>query len=132
MPVINITQKDINRQKPADEGWHLLELTSVSEGTSKDKQSVNFVFEFEVTGDNDPSKGRYVYQLVNSKAAGMSLIPMGCAILNIKLDEFNPQEIDTDKWIGKKVWGEIVDRVYEGKIQKNVTNWAPENSRAPF
>src|SRR5688572_10101952 len=100
MPVINVTQKDINRMKQADEGWHLLELTAVSEGASKDKQSVNFAFEFEVQGENDPSKGRYVTARVNSKAPGM-IIPMGCAILNLKLDEINPQAIDTDKWIGK-------------------------------
>ncbi len=131
MAIINISEKDVKRLKQVDAGWHLAVFNGTEESASKDKMSTNWAFEFEivhsaVSADN---LGRIVYARANSKAPGMTMIPMVAAFNGIKVDEVKPDQIDTDKLTGKKCWIEVEEKVYEGKIQKDVKSFAPENSR---
>ena len=130
MPIINITQKDINRMQQPEKGWHLAELTSVEEKASKDKASINWNFEFEIK--NGGSEGRFAYAGVNSKAPMIVLGPMSSALNNIPLNEVQPGNLDTDKLIGKKCWIEIIEEMYDGKIVKKIKDFATETSRPPF
>lgn len=134
MPVINVTQKDINRQKQPDKGWHLAVLDSVEEAASKDKNSINWTFEFQIRpGDNnDPSAERYARVLCNSKAVGIVMIPLSCALLDIPTDQFDPMQIDTDKLLGKECYIEVIDELYEGKIVKKIANFAALSAKPPF
>ncbi len=133
MPIIHLSQKDINKSKACDAGWALFQLLSVEEKASKDKNSVNYTFEFEcVNAQNSDNIGRYVYNMVNSKAPGIGMIPMVSALLNIPIDQVTAGDVDSDKLLSKKCWIEVIDEVYEGKIQKRCSAFAAEISRVPF
>lgn len=136
MPVLKVTQDDINRQKQVSKGMHMFELKAVKSAPSKDKLSINHTFEFECIDDttieNGDNKGRYAFNLVSEKAIGMGLIPMVSAFLNIPIDQVEPTEVDTDKLIGSKCWAEIVDEVYEGRVQKRMQNFTNINAKPAF
>lgn len=129
MPIIHLSQDDINRSKQPDAGWHHAFLHSVEEGASKDKQSINWTFDFEI--DQGDNAGRHARDNVNSKAVGMRLIPITAALLDIPQDEVKPSDVDTDKLVGKKCWIEVIDRVWNDKIVKNINSYQPD-SKSPF
>lgn len=136
MPVLNITQDDINRQKQCTKGMHMFELKAIVSKPAKDKLSINHTFEFECI--DDPSiegginKGRYAFNLVSEKAIGMGLIPMISAFTGTPIDQVEPTSVDTDKLIGNKCWAEIVDELYEGKVQKRMLNFTNINAKPAF
>lgn len=129
MPIINLSQDDINRSKPPDAGWHKSKLVGVEEKPSKDKQSINWNFDFEI--QNGSSEGRHAYTGVNSKAVGIVLIPMVAALNDIPVDQVQPTQIDTEKLIGKVCYIEVTDSTYEGRIVKKITGFSPD-SKPPF
>lgn len=132
MPIIKLTQKDIAKMHPPDAGVYLAELKDVTEGASKDKQSVNWNFEFEIVSDG-ASQGRYAYTNANSKAPAMTMGPLISAINDIPISEVKADDYDTDKLLGKRVGIEVVDEIYEGKIVKKIKSFiAPSAMKAPF
>lgn|SRR5678816_117868 len=129
MPIIKISQKDIDKSKAPEDGWHLLEIDAFSETDSKDKGSKNWVFDLRVVGDGS-SKDRYAYARFNSKAPGM-LVSSGFlpSALDTPVDaeiEFNPDEL-----MHKQLYGNVKSGTFEGKIQKKTEEFAPA-SRPPF
>jgi hypothetical protein len=129
MPLLKITQKDVDRTIPVEDGWHLFKVEKFSEDDSKDKKSKNFLFDCVVVSEGT-NKGRYGFARFNSKALGM-LISSGFlpAVLDRPISEeleFNPEEL-----YGKEFYGEIKGRVYEGKIQKEFNMFSPA-SKVPF
>ncbi len=136
MPILNISQDDINRQKQCTKGMHMFELKAIKSSPSKDKLSINHMFEFECIDDasieNGANKGRYAFNNVSEKAIGMGLLPMVSAFLNTPIDQIEPTSVDTDKLIGSKCWAEIVDGVYEGKIKKEMINFTNINAKPAF
>lgn len=129
MPKIEVTSKDLARLHPPDAGTYLFELVSVEESASKDKQSINYACEMKVLSPG--ANLRIAYFRFNSKAPGM-LIPLAAALQDIPIDKIEAGTIDTDVLLGKKCWAEVKDRTWEGKIQKDLDNFAPENSKPPF
>lgn len=102
MPIIKLTQEDINRSRPAEKGWQKAKLIEVKQAASKDKASVNFTFDFEtIEGVN---VGRHSYTNANTKAPGITMLPMEAAYLGCRIDEVEAGDIDTDKWLGKELW----------------------------
>lgn len=129
MPIIKITDDAINRSKSPDSGWHLGKIQEFHQEDSKDKKSTNWIFDIVIVSEGD-NAGRYAFARFNSKAAGMLV---GTGFLPAALDqpinagiEFNPEELIT-----KELYIEVGDKVYEGKIQKEIKAYAPA-SAPPF
>lgn len=130
MPIINITQKDIDRQKPPENGWHLAELQNCVEEASKDGKSINYKFEYQVVDGN--SLDRYAYTQANSKAIGMVMLPMISALLDIPIDDVKKDQYDTDKLLKKRCWIEVFEEPYEGRLIKKIKGFVSANSKPPF
>ena len=133
MPIIKITQDDINKSKQPEAGWFLFRVEKFAEADSHDKKSKNWVYDCEII--QDPSNGgknvgRHGYARFNSKAPGM-LLPFIAACNDIPIDDVKPGDLDTDGFLQKEFWGQIIDDVYEGKIQKRLQEFAPA-SKVPF
>jgi len=119
--------------RPPEIGNHLFKLISVTEEANKNKDGFNYWFEFEVISDNS-SKGRTCRNMVSSKwvSAPESLVHMAAALQDMKLDEVNAGDIDTDKLLNKTCWAECYPEVYEGKPQVKMRNFASANSKPAF
>jgi hypothetical protein len=131
MSLIKITQRDIDKSKPPEAGWHLGKIESFTEEDSKDKKSKNWVFEIVITADSDQN-GRYMYARFNSKAPGM-LVSSGflSAALELSPDQLSEMEFNPTDLLGKALYGNVTNEVYEGKIQKRTNEFAPA-SKPPF
>lgn len=129
MPVIKISQKDIDKSKAVSAGWHLYEIGQFTENDSRDKGSKNWVFEL-VCVDNDENKDRYSAARFNSKAPGI-MVSSGFlpSALDTPIDtemDFNPEELR-----GKRLYGNTKAETFEGKIQMKTEEFCPA-SRPPF
>lgn len=125
MPLIKITQEDLNRMNQPDPGWHLCAIRQIKEAISKKKDSTNYTIECEVI-DSAVSKaniGRYCYPLFNSKAMGR-IVPFIAAANGISTVE--PGEMELDSLIGKQLWIEVVEAVNSenGQLVKRAENFA--------
>lgn len=130
MPVIKITQDDINRSKQPDAGWHLVNVDKFSENDSAKKDSKNWVYDLRIlrSQSGTTNKDRFCYARFNSKAPGM-IIPFVSAALDQDVD--GGTEIDLESLVGKELWVKVEDDVYEGKIQKRVNEFATA-AKVPF
>lgn len=132
MPIIKITQDQIDRTKPPADGWHVFRIDKFVSTDSKDKKSTNWVFECIIVKSSvsDENLGRYGFARFNSKAPGM-LISSGFlpSVYDRPINEafeFNPEEM-----ADKEFWGEISTDIYEGKPQKKMEVFSPV-SKTPF
>lgn len=132
MPIIKVTQDQINRTKQPDAGWHLMRIEKFTESDSSDKKSKNWSHDCVIidTPGDKKNIGRYGYTRFNSKAPGFT-IPFAAAVLGMPLDQLAGEEYDIADFIGKEFYGNIRDDVYEGKIQKRLEEFAPA-SEPPF
>ena len=130
MPVVKITQDDINRSKQPDAGWHLMRVEKLTESDSSKKDSKNWTFDCVILRSQAGSHnaGRFGYARFNSKAPGM-LIPFISALTDS--NDIGPTEVDLNDLVGKEFWGRIDDDVYDGKIQKRLNEYATA-SDVPF
>lgn len=129
MPVIKITDDDINRSKPPREGWHLFKIEKFAEDDSKDKKSKNWVFELVVIEDSE-DKGRYGFGRFNSKAPGM-LVSTGFLPAALDQPDVSAMEFDPESLYGKELFGLVTVSTYEGKLQHRTEQFAPA-SKPPF
>ena len=129
MPIIKITQEDINKSKPLEEGWHLFRIEKFTEEDSKDKKSKNWVFEL-VCLDKGSQEGRYGYGRFNSKAPGM-LLSSGFVpgAYDKSVDE--AIEFELSELVGKELYGKTHIETYEGKLQRRTEEFATA-SKPPF
>jgi hypothetical protein len=130
MPIIRITEDDINRSKQPSAGWHLGKIEKFDATESKDKKSTNWVFEIVITEPDKEDDGRYMYARFNSKAPGM-LISSGFLPSALDNPELTAMELNPEELYGKQLFCEVKDSVYEGRIQKKTDSFAPA-SRPPF
>lgn len=130
MPVIKISQDDINRSKQPDAGWHLVNVDKFTEADSAKKDSKNWTFELRILRSQSGSgnKDRFCYARFNSKAPGM-LIPFVAAATDSEIN--GETELDLESLISKELWVRVDDDVYEGKIQKRVNEYAT-SAKVPF
>lgn len=129
MPIIQITQDQIDRSKPPASGWHIFKVEKFVDGDSKDKKSKNWVFECVIikSAAGDENIGRYGFARFNSKAPGM-LISSGFlpALYDRPINE--EFQFDPDGMAGMEFWGEITDSIYDGKPQKKLETFSPKSA----
>lgn len=125
MPIIEITQQNLDQQKPVDKGWHRLKIDKFMEKASKDAKSINYTFLFKVDDENDSNNNRYVSKMYNSKIIGTTIVPLIAAIKDVPIDAPGLLgNIDLAALEGSTIYAEVTERVYEGKIQKDIDTFA--------
>jgi hypothetical protein len=124
MPIISISQDELDRQAKVEPGFYVATLRDVTEKANKDKTGTNFIFDFQVTSEG-ANTGRHVTTLVSSKAIGLGMIPIVCALEDIEPSDFTPQDVNTDKLLGKSCFIEVEHEIYEGRIQVRIKNLFP-------
>ncbi len=132
MPLIRITEQAIAKSKPPMAGWNLVKIEAFKEEPNKDKVSKDWTFDLVIikSMQGEDQIGRYCYARFYSKAPGF-LLSTGFlpACYEKEIDEafdFNPDEL-----IGKEIWAETKDDIYQGKPQKKTELFAPANN-PPF
>ena len=131
MPIIKITDADIQRQRTLEENWYGVEIVKISDFVTSSKgDSANVIFTFLIEDTNGKEIDRYY----NTKAIGMT-IPLYEAITGksaIKAFEFN-----TDDFLHKKADNKIKVETFEGRLNNKISdNWLPygkgKDQKAPF
>lgn len=124
MAIIQITQENLDQQKPVDKGYHRLIIEKVFEKASKDAKSINYNFLFKVNDEDDSNNNRYVSKMYNSKIIGTTIVPLIAAIKDLPIDDKTLLgDLDLEALIGSEVYAEVSDRIWEGKIQKDMENF---------
>jgi hypothetical protein len=125
MPLLKVTTSDIQKSKILQEGWFGLQCKGVSDWTpSSDGKSTNMKVTFLVEGTD----GKEMEHIINSKGIGFQ-----CALFasfeNLTLkayqDKAADQELDTDKWVGKKVDGHVIVDTYQGRNNNKFSTFMP-------
>jgi len=146
MPLISLTQETLDRGKTPEVGWAPAKLNRSEESKSSKGDSVNYFFEFICTGGPEKktiNTGRYITTMFNSKALGMDgsrgmpdvinlFTLMAASLLGIHTDELQPDDYDTDKWVGKTAWIKIeVLPDNNGKLVSMITDFSMDGE-IPF
>lgn len=132
MPIIKITQKMISQLHQPDAGLHIAKFVSVEERPTSDKKAILYVLEFEIIKSKvgPENIGRVAYTRVSSNGEKY-FIPIAAALNDISIEAVQTGDIDTDKLLGKECGIEIEDRVYNGKITKDIKNFIGLSSIEP-
>lgn len=147
MPLIKLTQEAIDRGKLPEAGWSPAKLNDVTEFPAANKESVNWLFEFNCTGGperKDDNSGRFQNVLFNAKALGIGDgnkgIPqaielfqrMIAALLGIHFNEVTPDSYDTDVLKGKHCWIKIQPQAdAAGKLSLTIVDFSADQD-LPF
>jgi hypothetical protein len=141
VPLLNITKAALDRLRPIEDGWYLMKIILAKVEPSKAKDSLNFIFHFEL--DDGRTIDGPADCLMNNKVQQMfwpAFLPLCASVQGLTLNEYTEKYptgqsgVDTDKWVGKKVQGLIGHEVYEGNIQIRVKGFLPPgaNTETPF
>ncbi|MGQ9845908.1 MAG: hypothetical protein ACUVQP_00185 [Bacteroidales bacterium] len=140
MPIL-ITPDIIAATEQPQVGWNYLEVVAVSERANKNNDGMDTMISFEILhgpGDSDANKGKRAFYWIYSNAIkkGVAdecrlLIEFLTAVSGLPVSELAGKEFDFTEFIGRKLYGEIVDRAYEGKIMKRFATFATADA-IPF
>jgi hypothetical protein len=136
MPIISLTQEAIDRGRFPEIGWSPAKLNRVTENKAAKGESVNWYFEFIMTGgpeSKSDNAGRYQTFLVNSaglsngiKNAVTSFKTMVGSLLGLRSDEVGADDFDTDKLVGKTCWIKIEVSTIDGKLIYQITDFSAD------
>lgn len=141
MPIPRITPEILAKSKSCENGWSLFELLDISSSEAKSGKGVNTYFHFTALsgpGNSEDNVGREISYIVSGSGveAGISDVvnvytQLLCALTDSTAEEIVNAEIDEQFLLGKRVWGEVGDRPYEGKMYKEFKTFAPDGA-TPF
>ena len=131
MPIIRITEADIQRNKVLDPGWYTLEVMKVEDlVAAKTGTSSNLWITFKIDGtDGKEIRHNYNSMMFNE------MVSLYEAVEGQKMT--GTTEFDPADWVGKKADNKLETKVYEGRISNDVTpSWLPagqgKNQKSPF
>ena len=135
--------------KAADQmvaGWTLMKLNSVKEIVTKDGKGQT-ILEFEGLegpGNSDDNQGRLLpYFIYHNALTGQRAVPdvindivsMVMAFEGKTREEvvkmLSGQELDFGRCVGKAIYAEVVDDVYNGRTLKKIKTFSPKD-KVPF
>lgn len=140
MPIINVSQSDLDRSKAPEQGWHLAEIMKIEESPSKKKDSINTKVEFVVKKSAPgvgESTGRFFFTFFNSKGNPAQWLDLFSAVLGKPRKALEEEvasgglQLDTDTLLHKQVWADVQPDIVEGKIYMKPVNYASD-SNPPF
>ena len=125
MPLLKVTVSDIQKSKILTEGWFGMQCVRIIDwAPSTDGKSANMKVVFLIEGTD----GKEIEHLINSKGIGFQCA-MFAALDNLTLKQYQDKaadaELDTDKWIGKKVDGHIIVDTYQGRNNNKISTFMP-------
>jgi hypothetical protein len=138
MPVI--TDALIKSSEQMKEGWTQLKILE-AKAVSKDGYTNDIVVLEGLAGpgNGDENVGRRISHIYFGKALDASnpvpevidnMLKFLAAATKMSITEVKATlrgEINFNAFAGKVVWGRVADTVNNGKIYKNVAEWAPED-----
>jgi len=117
MPIIKVTQADLEKSKLIDPGYYGASIVKVSGlEKSKDGNSLNQILTFRL----EPS-GKEIAHYFNSKAFGM-MAPLHKAVFGSDMQE---GEFDTDTFNGKKVGVKVITDTFNGSLNNKIDGFVP-------
>ena len=129
MPIIKVTQADLEKSKVIEPGYYSATVSGVSGlEKSKDGASLNQKITFRLEG-----VGKEIDHYFNSKAMGM-IAPLYKAVFGSEMKE---GEFDTDTLLGKKLDVKVITDIYQGSMNNKIDGFVPfgggkSASQAPF
>jgi len=137
MPIL-FTAEIISATKQMSAGWTFLEFKEFKKKPHKGSPGVlDYVFAFECIagpGNTEENKGRAFAVVVYGNAlssgvteAANTLVGLTIALLKCTADELIGKEVEYEKMAGTKIWCEIKDEPYEGRILKKANCFAPDD-----
>ena len=137
MPIL-ITKEIIAATKQPKAGWNLLELRDFKPKVNKKSQGViDYYWTFECIagpGNTEENAGRSFTVIIYGNAlttnvteANALLVGLSTAITKKTMEELEGQEIAFEKMEGARVWCEIKDEPFEGRILKKANCFTPDD-----
>ena len=118
MPVLKITQADIEKVKNLEPGWYgaiICKVHPLKKSSAGD--SLNQQIDFQIEG----AKGKEIPVTFNTKLLG-KIAPLWESALGTLMGE---GEFDTDILMGKKVDVKVVQALYNGNMIDNIQMYLP-------
>mgnify|MGYP001615985462 CR=1 FL=1 len=141
MPLPVLTQKIVNASLRPETGWSLLELKDIRSQKAKEKESINYFFDFECLSGPDGSQknqGRSITLMINGGGLASGIPEVCniynqalCALLNTTYDNVVGKEVKDDHLIGKTMWCKFDYRTVEGNLYPDFKAIQPSNE-IPF
>lgn len=126
---MRFTKEDLLKGRPIEPHWYPAECVSYEQKPSKgEDKSLNTTFKFKLLeGAVSPSgkdmAGAFVYRLFNEK--GMGFAAPFIEVVTGKPANEEGGEFDPDEAKGKKMLIYITNRMYEGRLQNEVSDFRP-------
>lgn len=135
MPIVKITKKDLDRNKPFEPGYRLCTQKGTREELTKDKKSINILVDFEVKIDEENDTREFT-KYFSTKALGM-LEPYIAAIQDAPVEP--DKEVNLDLFNNCQVYIEFSKEIVRnpsnpndhGRPMNQIINWSPK-SNPPF
>ena len=130
MGVMRVSRSDMKRANILDPGWYDMEIVDLKEETTKKKDSINTVVDFEVIAPNNKrNNGTPLRVYINEKFLDLGIKLIG-ALDPEALDEDEGGSFDWDKDAlkGTKLKGYVVTGTYNNRPQNELQNFAPEGA----
>lgn len=137
MPIL-ITKDIIAATKQPQAGWTLLELREFKiKANKKSPGVIDYYWTFECIagpGNSMENAGRNFTVIIYGNAlsanvteANALLVGLSTAMSHRTAEELEGQEVAFEKMTGIKVWCEIKDEVFEGRILKKANCFTPDD-----
>jgi len=120
--MITIHPEDVLRSKTIEPGLYTLEVKSYKEDKDSKSGAALYVFDFVVV-DAGPYQGVPISTQFSEKAMGF-MIPFIQAIGG-QVSDKEARTFDPNKFVGKKVKGNIVNDTYQGRTLNKINGYAP-------
>lgn len=117
MPKLSLSKRDVAAGTILEPGLYDAKITAVSMQPAKDKQSNNYVVEFEIGDQGVPLKKYF------SEKYLAAIVPLLKAA-GAQVDE-DGVEIDTDELVDVEIKVSIINSVYNGKQQNDIEAYLP-------
>jgi hypothetical protein len=138
---IKFTNKDLMRMKHPTVGFHLFKCLEVKEIPEPKKDRIRYDTSWEVTDSEDKTNiGRFASRSYYSTASGF-LIPLLQAVWNVTKEEAyakiealiqEDQEFDVKSIVGAEVYNNFEEKMFNEKLQHNMSDeWSP-NTEVPW
>lgn len=131
---ISIPKSDLAKGKLIADGWKIFIVSAVSARKGKkDPDSVTYVIEHKL--ENDPDE-RVIEHYFSSKALGMMntwIAALAHKTVQEVLDSITTGTLnfDLEQQVGKKLYGKVVQDLYEGRVVNKLADFAPDD-KVPF
>lgn len=136
MPIL-VTQQILAATKQPSAGWSYFEFKEYKKKQSKKSTGVVddfYIFEgISGPGNTDENAGRAFTLMISGNAMAQQVteacanqVGVLTALMNCSAEDLVGEDIDPTKLYGKKIWIEIKDEAFEGRILKKANAFTPD------